>query len=250
MKKNAKLWAVNIISFLHRGLRPNMSGCVKKKLKFICLGGLMLCLIVGSTETGCSKKIGETGSDPGNIGPCDDEADRAMHQQDYQSGILLHERLLEKDPGNALASFHLGYAYGQIGDHRKEVFYYEKAIASGFSTDRIYFNLGMAYGELSEIEKSIAAFKKALEINPESSNSHFGLALAYYQNGFADDLTEGEFLKAVDIDPTNLDARLYLNIFYVERGKIQKASHQLREILKIDPTNTRARELLEKIEKK
>jgi cytochrome c-type biogenesis protein CcmH/NrfG len=173
-----------------------------------------------------------------------------MQQQDYQSGILLHERLLEQDPKNALASFHLGYAYGQIGDHRKEVFYYEKAIASGFNTDRIYFNLGMAYGELNEIEKSIAAFKKALQINPESSNSHFGLALAYYQNGFTDNLTEGEFLKAVDTDPTNIDARLYLSIFYADRGEIQKACHQLREILKIEPTNTSARELLEKIEKK
>ncbi|PQP33888.1 hypothetical protein C6A37_10610 [Desulfobacteraceae bacterium SEEP-SAG9] len=108
----------------------------------------------------------------------------------------------------------------------------------------------MAYGELSEIEKSISAFKKALEINPESSNSHFGLALAYYQNGFADELAEEEFLKAVDIDPTNIDARLYLSILYDDRGEIQKACHQLREILKIDPTNASARGLLEKIEKK
>jgi Tfp pilus assembly protein PilF len=210
----------------------------------------MFCLIAVWTGAGCSKKIAEIRSDPGSIGPCNDEADGAMYRQDYQTGILLHERLLEKDPKNALASYHLGYAYGQIGDHRKEVFYYEKAIASGFSTDRIYFNLGMAYGELSEIEKSIAAFKKALEINPESSNSHFGLALAYYQNGFADKLVEEEFLKAVDVDPINIDARLYLSILYDDRGEIQKACHQLREILKIDPTNARARGLLEKIEKK
>ena len=210
----------------------------------------MLCLIVVSTGAGCSKKIGVIGSDSGSIEPCNDEADRAMYRQDYQTGILLHERLLEQDPKNAPASYHLGYAYGQIGDHRKEVFYYEKAIAAGFSTDRIYFNLGMAYGELSEIEKSISAFKKALEINPESSNSHFGLALAYYQNGFADELAEEEFLKAVDIDPTNIDARLYLSILYDDRGEIQKACHQLREILKIDPTNASARGLLEKIEKK
>jgi tetratricopeptide (TPR) repeat protein len=145
--------------------------------------------------------------------------------------------------------YHLGYAYGQIGDYRKEVLHYEKAITLGFSTDLIYFNLGMAYGELSEIEKAISAFRKSLEVNPENSDSHFGLAMAYYQKGIADKLAEEEFLKAIDIDSKHIDARLYLGILYADRGEIQKACHQLRETLKIDPTNERARVLLEKIEK-
>jgi tetratricopeptide (TPR) repeat protein len=226
-----------------------MSGCAKKILKFICLWSFMFYLFAVWAGAGCTKNITERRPDTGRTWSCDDEADRAMYLQDYQTGILLHERVLEKDPTNALALYHLGYAYGRIGDHRKEVFHYEKAIASGFSSDRIYFNLGMAYGELSEIEKSISAFKKALEINPESSNSHFGLAMVYYQKGFADKLAEEEFLKAIDIDPIDIDARLYLSILYADRGEIQKACHQLREILKIEPTNARARGLLEKIEK-
>ena len=171
-----------------------------------------------------------------------------MYLHDYQAGILRHERVLEKDPTNALALYHLGYAYGQIGDHEKEVFYYEKAIALGFNTDHIYFNLGMAYGELNEIEKSISAFKKSLEINPESSDTHFELAMAYYQKGFADKLAEEELLKAIDIEPTHMEARLFLSILYADRGETQKACHQLREILKVDPTNARALELLENIE--
>ena len=226
-----------------------MSGCAKKILRFICLWGSMFYLFAVWAGTGCSKKISEIRSDPGRDWSCNDEADKAIYLQDYQTGILLHERVLEKDPTNALTLYHLGYAYGQIGDHRGEVFHYEKAIASGFIADRIYFNLGMAYGELSEIEKSISAFKKALEINPESSDSHFELAMAYYQKGFADKLAEEEFLKAIDIDPTDIDARLYLSILYADRGEIQRACHQLREILKIDPTNAKARGILEKIEK-
>jgi len=226
-----------------------MSRFDKKVFKFLCLCSFMFCLFGAWAGAGCSKRMAETRSAPTRTWSCSDEADRAMKLHDYQTGILLHERLLEKDPTNALALYHLGYAYGQIGDHRQEVFHYEKAIALGFSAGRIYFNLGMAYGELSEIEKAISAFKKSLEINPETSDSHFGLAMAYYEKGIADKWAEEEFLKTIDIDPIHIDARLYLSILYADRGEIQKACHQLREILKIDPTNERARLLLERIEK-
>jgi tetratricopeptide (TPR) repeat protein len=226
-----------------------MFGYAKNILNFICLWGFILFLFTVCSAAGCSQKSVEKTSDHGRTWVCNDEADRAMYMQDYQAGILRHERVLEKDPMNALALYHLGYAYGQIGDYRKEVFYYEKAIALGFNSDHIYFNLGMAYGELSEIEKSISAFKKSLEINPESSDTHFGLAMAYYQKGFADKMAEEEFLKAIDIEPTHIDARLFLSILYADKGEIQKACHQLREILKVDPTNARARGLLENIER-
>jgi tetratricopeptide (TPR) repeat protein len=226
-----------------------MSGCAKNILNFNYLLGSILFLFTVCSAAGCSQKIAERRSDHGRTWSCNDEADRAMYLQDYQAGILRHERVLEQDPTNALALYHLGYAYGQIGDHRKEVLYYEKAIALGFNTDHVYINLGKAYSELSEIEKSISAFKKSLEINPESSDTHFELAMAYYQKGFADKLAEEEFLKAIDIEPTHIDARLFLSILYADRGEIQKACHQLREILKVDPTNAKARGLLENIER-
>jgi tetratricopeptide (TPR) repeat protein len=221
----------------------------KKVFRFLCLCSFMFYLFGVWAGAGCSRKMAERRSAPTRTWSCNDEADRAMKLHDYQTGILLHERILEKDPANALALYHLGYAYGQIGDHRKEVFHYKKAIALGFSADSIYFNLGMAYGELSEIEKSISAFKRSLGVNPETSDSHFGLAMAYYQKGTADKLAEEEFLKTIDIEPIHVDARLYLSMLYAERGEIQKACQQLRETLMIDPTNERARLLLEKIEK-
>ncbi|MFZ7110169.1 MAG: tetratricopeptide repeat protein [Desulfatiglandales bacterium] len=200
-------------------------------------------------STGCYKNLVEKTPEPGKTWSCDEEADKAMALQDWQTGMLLHERFLEKSPTNALAMYHLGYAYGQIGDHRREVFYYEKAIASGFITERIYFNLGMACGELAETEKSISAFKKALELNPENPDNHFGLAMAYDQEGVNAGLAEEEFLKALEIDPTHSEARLYLGMLYADEGEIPKACQQLREILRIDPADERARRILEHIEK-
>ncbi|MBN1843719.1 MAG: tetratricopeptide repeat protein, partial [Deltaproteobacteria bacterium] len=207
----------------------------------LCLAGLL-------PSAGCSKIPLGKSRDINKTWICDEEADSAMRRQDYDAGILLHQRFLEKEPENGFALYHLGYAYGQTGNHLKEVSCYEKAIGLGFQGERIYFNLGMAYGELNQGEKSIRAFRKALGIDPDSADNHFGLAMAYQRNS-DDKFAEEEFLKATEIDPGHLDARLYLSMLYADMGDLQKARGQLRKILEIDPTNGIARQFLERIEK-
>ena len=226
--------------FLNRMLRFN-----KKIFKFtaiaFCLAGLL-------ASIGCSKGFYGKRTDIDKRWTCDEEADNAMQRQDYEAGIFLHQQLLEKDPDNGFALYHLGYAYGQTGDHLKEISCYEKAIEVGFQGELIYFNLGMAYGELNQGEKSIRAFKKALDLDPGSADNHFGIAMAYQRNS-DEKMAEEEFLKAIKIDPGHLDARLYLSMLYADMGDLQKAGDQLRKILEIDPTNNIAREFLERIEK-
>lgn len=220
----------------------------KKNWKKIYWYGLMFCLLAVWGGAGCSKGLLEKGPDVEKTWTCDNAADEEMERHDYETAIHLHERFLEKRPANALALYHLGYAHGQMGDHLKEVSYYEKAIALGYRKDHIFFNMGMAYGELNDIEKSFEAFRKALEISPDSGDNHFGLAMAYYQRGIADKMAEEEFLKAIKIDPGHADARLYLSMLYADMGEMKKATEQLRKILEMDPTHRRAREFLKKIE--
>jgi len=118
---------------------------------------------------GCTKS-GRLSSEKDLV--CEKEADDAIRRGDYQKGIRLHLALLNKEPNNAIVSYHLGYAYGMAGDHAKEVQYYKKAIELGHNRDaELYFNLGMAYGELNSIQNAISAFKRALEINPDHEES-------------------------------------------------------------------------------
>ena len=144
---------------------------------WIFLGSLAFALSAICLGTGCSKAFLEEKADAEKKWICDNDADEAMKRNDYAAGISLHERFLEKNPENALALYHLGYAYGQIGDDLKEVSYYERAISHGFKNDRIFFNLGMAYSDLNDLDKSVGAFRKALEIDPESADIHFELAI-------------------------------------------------------------------------
>ena len=225
-----------------------MSGHIKRIFQFVYLPGLAFCLAGLLSGVGCSKGILVEEPVSEKTWTCDKAADDAMKQHDYEAAILLHQSFLEKEPVNALALYHLGYSYGQTGNHLKEVCYYEKAIDLRFKEDSIFFNMGMAYGELNRIKNSIGAFKKALDINPDSADNHFGLALAY-QRSVADKLAEKELLKAIEIDPAHVDARLYLSLLYADMGDMQKAAEQLRKILDIDPSHRGAQEFLERIEK-
>jgi tetratricopeptide (TPR) repeat protein len=225
-----------------------MSRSIHRFFQVFYLHGLIVCLAVLISGAGCSRGFLEKSSPLAKQWKCDKEADAAMKRHEYAAAIRLHQRFLMEEPGNGRAMYHLGYAYGQTGDHHKEVAYYEKAIDRGFEKDNIFFNLGMAYGELNRIEKAIFAFKKAMDINPNSADTHFGLALAY-QKSAADTLAEEEFLRALSIDPDHVDARLYLSMLYADMGEFKKASEQLRGILKIDPHHKEANEFLKRIEK-
>ncbi len=210
---------------------------------------LLLVLTAAGMSFGCSKRIQLKGQNSTETWVCEDAADEAIKQGDYHTAVSLHKTILQNSPDNALALYHLGYTYGQMGDHQKEVSYYEKAMALGFSGNNIYFNAGMAYGELNDIERSIHAFKKALQIKPDSADNHFGLAMAYYRSNLDDRIAEKEFLEAIRIDPGHLDARLYLSLLYTDMGQLKMAAAQLRKILELDPINERALMFLEAIEK-
>ena len=225
-----------------------MSRSIHRFFQVFYLHGLGVCLAVLISGAGCSRGFLETRPPLARQWTCDKAADEAMKQHDYGTAVRLHQQFLMKEPANGRAMYHLGYAYGQTGDHHKEVIYYEKAIGLGFTKDGIFFNLGMAYGELNRIENAIFAFKKAVDINPHSADTHFGLALAY-QKSAADTLAEEEFLRALSIDPDHVDARLYLSMLYADMGDLKKAGEQLRGILKIDPHHREAHEFLKRIEK-
>lgn len=201
-------------------------------------------LLLSVILAGCQKRVTVA---PSRQWTCDEKADMAIKKGDYQSGMRLHRRILEKDPHHALASYHLGYAYGQLGQHTQEVHYYEQAVSEGYDQDAdLFYNLGMAYGELNMPPKAVSAFKRAVALNPESCEYHYGLAIAYRVNSNTAS-AEDAFLKAIEIDPNYLDARWDLGLLYVDSGHLAKARHQLRKILAIDPSHHRAKELLNRI---
>ncbi len=165
---------------------------------------------------------------------CDKEADEALMDERYEKSIILHEFFLKENPDNGLAMYHMGFSYGQLGDHENEVKCYEKAISLGFDGAGIFFNLGMVYGEMGRFEDSVRVFKKAIEIEPDRADNHFGLALAY-QRMDSFELAEQEFKRAIKLNPGDIDSIYFLGVHYAEAGRMDEAEKQLEKLMKIAP---------------
>ena len=77
----------------------------------------------------------------------------------------------------------------------------------------------------------------------ETAETQVGLAQAYLQQN---DVRQAMpvALKAVELDPQNLDAQLTLGRIYHMEGRWDQALEAYQKALALDPANRRARELL------
>src|ERR1700674_1675063 len=86
-------------------------------------------------------------------------ADFALRLGDYPAATTLHNKVLRAHKDNALAHYHLGFAYGMKGRKADEINEYLAAARLGLVKWDLFLNLGVAY--LSQNDKKAI---KALQI--------------------------------------------------------------------------------------
>src|SRR5690242_21448556 len=91
------------------------------------------------------------------VGACDVAADLALKVGDYAKAIKLHQQLLLSDSNNALAHYHLGFAYGMLGFTAAEISEYRTASALGFKKWDLFLNLGLAYADGQDLKDAATA---------------------------------------------------------------------------------------------
>ena len=62
---------------------------------------------------------------------CDAKADLALANEDYPAAIALHRKVLLADNDNAVAHYHLGFAFGMTGHSIDEISEYLSATRLG-----------------------------------------------------------------------------------------------------------------------
>ena len=171
---------------------------------------------------------------------CDPLADYFLGMEDYAEAIRRHRVVIGDDPGNALAHYHLGFAYGVVGDHRNELAEYQKAIQLGLDDWQLFLNLGLLYLEGGQTRDATQVLRLAALLGPDRPETHFNLALAYERRG-ALAQAEQEALLSLQIDPSQPDARNTLGAIYAEEGKYVRASQEWNELVGEIPDYTPAR---------
>jgi Flp pilus assembly protein TadD len=161
---------------------------------------------------------------------CDPLADYFLGMEDYPEAIRRHHVVIEDDPGNALAHYHLGFAYGVVGEHRQELAEYQKAIELGLNDWQLFLNLGLLYLDSGQTRDATQVLRLAALLGPDRPETHFNLALAYERRG-ALAQAEQEALLSLRIDPSQPEARNTLGAIYAEEGKYVRASQEWNELV-------------------
>jgi len=153
---------------------------------------------------------------------CDTDADYFLGIEDYAKAIRSHETLLKSQPNNALAHYHLGFAYGMTGRQDVELREYLRAIDLGLTKWDLFMNLGLVYLGNGSIQPAIRALYLATVISPTQPSAHFNLALAYEHAGMLDQAKE-EVFASIGLDSQQADAWNTLAVIYAEQGDRARA---------------------------
>ena len=132
--------------------------------------GLLLTLVLAATSNSWATATDQV---------CDVAADYMLGSENYPEAIRLHLQVLAKHPDNALAHYHLGFAYGMTGELQAEIREYVAAVNHGLRNWDVFLNLGLAYLDRGDVEAGIAALRNAVSEGPEHYETHFDLGIAY-----------------------------------------------------------------------
>jgi Flp pilus assembly protein TadD len=171
---------------------------------------------------------------------CDLNADQALARENYAVAIALHQQFIRAHKNNALAHYHLGFAYGMTGRRADEITEYLAATKLGLEKWDLFVNLGLAYLDRKDWTNAISALQSAVLLGPAHAQAHFNLAIAYERDK---DLTKAlqEINASLALTPTDPDAHNTKAIIFAEQGDLVHARCEWARLIQIAPGYAAAR---------
>lgn len=189
-----------------------------------------------------------------------ESAETLLDERSYPAAAAIMKKALQRDPNNPAVHLYLATALESMGAYQRAVAVYQHAVKMNLANDEIYSRLGKAYLRLHQMDKAAAAMAHAAEMNPNDVDNMCRLGNVYLQLGRRDDarrafeaviaqsnqfgpayvglgllaVTRGDaesarqdFLKAMAVDPADLESVLNLGVLYQKTGNQQQALHYL-----------------------
>jgi tetratricopeptide (TPR) repeat protein len=116
-----------------------------------------------------------------------------MLQEKYDDALMQFQKVLMREPGNALARINVGYICLKKQIFGEAIEHLSRAIR--LDTDRkatlyAHFYLGLVYLERDMFEDAQTFFQKTLALGPNLIEAHFELGRAYWFNGQKDEAVQ------------------------------------------------------------
>ena len=102
-------------------------------------------------------------------------------------------------------------------------------------TFEVHELLGLVYAGQSLDGKAVEQLQIAVRLKPDSAAARTNLAASLFHSGKSE-LAEGQFRKALELEPRNYDANHNLGELYIQAGKIVEAVPLLENAQEIRPS--------------
>jgi Tfp pilus assembly protein PilF len=157
----------------------------------------------------------------------------------YEEALRIYEKILERQPKQAIASHRLGVLAVRRGEHAMALEYFERARGKEKASADLLNDIGYTQYLTNDLESAEATLREALQANPhlESARTNLGLVLA--EQGREQDALV-EFRKSVS------EAEAHANLAYVQTrlGKLTEAEKNYHRALELNPKQKAAAEAL------
>ena len=117
---------------------------------------------------------------------------------------------------------------------------YTKAIELRPFFAEAHVGLGDALAAKGDVDPAVAAYQKGLEHNPMNAKVHVSLGKIYYAEKGLYYESVTAYKKAIELDPTYLDARTGLAEVYEDKGLYKEAIEEYRRVVDADSKNSGA----------
>jgi tetratricopeptide (TPR) repeat protein len=171
---------------------------------------------------------------------CNVNADFALGLENYRAAIELHRKFLHAHNDNALAHYHLGFAYGMTGRTTEEISEYLTAARLSLDKWDLFLNLGLAYLSENEWSKAINTLQTAVSLGPDHAEAHFNLAIAYERSNRLREALQ-EITASLHLVPNDLDEHNTKAIICAETGNLICARDEWAHLVQVAPDYTPAR---------
>ena len=141
------------------------------------------------------------------------------------------------DSTSALTNYNLGYVYWTKETPEKAAYYFEKTIEYSPDYSNAYFNLGLYHyrnGTYTSAEQMFEEYKRRVPTDPDVYENLGEVSLKLGKT----EIAETHFLKAIEIDPQYVAARLGLSELYLSKGELNKSDEWFKEYSKMRPDDS------------
>jgi type IV pilus biogenesis/stability protein PilW len=140
--------------------------------------------------------------------------------------------LAEQIPQEKLSSLSKEEGHSEPKSEDKEI----KKIRTQASDAIIHFNLGVEFHNRREILKAAQAYQKAIEIDPTYIEAYNNLGILYQEIGDLNKALEA-YQKAIEINPRYEKTLNNLGILFLLTNRYNEAIEAFRKAIAINPTN-------------